>query len=63
MRASDNLIQLVCVFVGASLGALVGGLGWGGMGSMLGAIIGVVGMLLLSGLVIGLYRLIKRIGG
>ena len=63
VRASDNLIQLVCVFVGASLGALVGGLGWGGMGSMLGAIIGVVVMLLLSGLVIGLYRLVKRIGG
>ena len=63
VRGSDNIIQLVCIFVGASLGALIGGLGWGGIGAMLGAIIGVVAMLLLSGLGIGIYRLIKRIGG
>ena len=63
LRASDNMIQLVCVFVGASLGALIGGLGWGGVGSMIGAIAGVLAFLLLSGFVIGMYRLVKRISG
>ena len=62
LRASDNLVQLVCVFVGAGIGALLGGLGWGGIGSMIGAVVGVVASLLLSGLAIGLYRLIKRLG-
>lgn len=60
LRASDNLVQLVCVIVGAGIGALLGGLGWGGIGSMIGAVIGVVASLILSGLAIGIYRLIKR---
>jgi hypothetical protein len=63
LHASDNLVQLVCVIVGAGIGALSGGLGWGGIGSMIGAVVGVVASLLLSGLAIGLYRLIKRLGG
>lgn len=63
VHGSDNLVQLVCVIVGAGLGALFGGLFWGGVGSMIGAIVGVLGLLILSGIAIGAYRLVKRING
>jgi hypothetical protein len=56
IRLKDNLIQLVCVVVGAVIG---GGIGYsrGGTTAMaIGIIAGLVGALFLSGAVIGVLR-------
>ncbi len=60
LRLRDNLIQLLCVAVGAVVGAFVARLLFAGgdpAGPMLlGAVGGALGALLLSGVVIGIVR-------
>src|SRR5258708_926884 len=53
VRLKDNLIQLICVIVGAAIGAAVG-YQFGGSGPMvIGIVCGMVGALVLSGVGIG----------
>ena len=61
LRWKDNLIQLVAVIGGICVGALVGFLMHETMQSvMIGAGIGMVGTLLLSGAILGVLRLFKK---
>jgi hypothetical protein len=61
LRLRDNMIQLVSVLVGGSLGAAVGWFltrdsGDGTVAILAGVVAGVVGSLLISGVVIGAVR-------
>lgn len=63
LRLKDNLIQLACVIVGAALGILIGRglMSDARAGALIGAIAGVFGALLLSGVVIGVIRFITTL--
>ena len=56
IRLKDNLIQLVCVIVGAVIGGVIGRFKGDQMGMLIGILAGLVGALVLSGLVIGILR-------
>ena len=56
IRLKDNLIQLVCVIVGAVIGGAIGKSMGDQMGMIIGIVAGLVGALVLSGLVIGILR-------
>jgi hypothetical protein len=61
IRLRDNLIQLACVVVGTALGALIGRALQGPSSDapmmLVGALVGLIGSLLISGLVIGIVRM------
>jgi hypothetical protein len=60
VRLKDNLIQLVSVGLGAAIGyAIATSLG-GTSAGIIGAVLGMIGALLLSGLVIGVVRLLRK---
>lgn len=65
LRLRDNLIQLACVAIGTAAGAGIG-MTFTKAGDpaaplmMVGALVGMVASLLLSGLVIGIVRLFNR---
>lgn len=61
LRPMDNVVQLVSVFIGIAMGVLIGGLLGGGAGAMLGAVAGAFVALIISGTVLGLIRLVKRL--
>lgn len=61
LRPKDNIMQLGVVVVGAGVAALVGYLGWGLAGAALGAGAGAMVGLLISGAIIGINRLLKRL--
>jgi hypothetical protein len=63
LRLKDNLIQLACVIVGAAVGILIGRglMSDPRAGSLIGAVAGVFGSLLLSGVVIGVIRFITTL--
>jgi hypothetical protein len=65
VRLKDNLIQLLCVVVGAALGAAAG---WmlgdeeeRAIAVLIGAVVGLFLSLILSGAVIGIVRLITAV--
>jgi hypothetical protein len=63
LRLKDNLIQLACVIVGAAVGVLVGRglMSDPRAGALIGAVVGVFGALLLSGVVIGVVRFLTTL--
>lgn len=61
LRPKDNIIQLGAVVLGAGVVSLVGYLGWGGIGAALGAGGGAMVAVIISGTIIGIRRLGKRL--
>lgn len=63
LRLRDNLIQLVACVAGTFLGAIIGGIitRFDMMGLIIGGFCGLVGGLLISGAVLGVYRFIMGV--
>lgn len=59
LRMKDNLIQAGAIGVGTAAATLGGFIGWGPAGALEGFLVGLVGSLILSGAVLGIYRLVR----
>ncbi len=63
IRLSDNCFQAVFIFVSLLVGAGVGALIGGGGGAVIGGFAGLVGGLILSGIILMVYRAVQHARG
>lgn len=63
LRWRDNLFQAVFMLLAVAISAGVGMMGWGIEGAVIGGAGGLIGGLLLSGAVLGVYRAWRHVRG
>ena len=63
LRWRDNLFQAVFILVTLVLAVGVGALFWGVPGALVGGLAGLIGGLILSGAVLGIYRSYRHVQG